>query len=34
MDLLAMKFGGTSMGTAERIRVAGQLCAREKKSGR
>jgi bifunctional aspartokinase / homoserine dehydrogenase 1 len=31
MDLLAMKFGGTSMGTAERIRVAGQLCAREQK---
>ena len=30
-DLLAMKFGGTSMGTAERIRVAAQLCAQERK---
>src|SRR5688572_15154783 len=26
-----MKFGGTSMGSAERIRVAAQLCAREQK---
>jgi bifunctional aspartokinase / homoserine dehydrogenase 1 len=28
-DLLAMKFGGTSMGSAERIRIAAELCARE-----
>jgi len=31
-DLLVMKFGGTSMGTAERIRVAAELCAREQKT--
>jgi aspartate kinase len=30
-DLLAMKFGGTSMGTAERIRVAADLCAAAQK---
>jgi aspartate kinase len=30
-DLLAMKFGGTSMGTAERIRIAAELIAREQK---
>ncbi|MGI8741558.1 MAG: aspartate kinase [Bryobacteraceae bacterium] len=28
--LLVMKFGGTSMGSAERIRVAAQICAGEK----
>lgn len=28
--LLVMKFGGTSMGSAERIRVAVEICAREK----
>lgn len=26
-DLLVMKFGGTSMGSAERMRVAAQICA-------
>jgi bifunctional aspartokinase / homoserine dehydrogenase 1 len=26
-DLLIMKFGGTSLGSAERIRVAGRLAA-------
>ena len=26
-DLLVMKFGGTSMGSAERIRVAASICA-------
>ncbi|MBI3681810.1 MAG: aspartate kinase [Acidobacteria bacterium] len=29
--LLVMKFGGTSMGSAERIRVAGQICAEQAK---
>jgi aspartokinase len=31
-DLLVMKFGGTSMGSAERIRIAAELCAREQKN--
>ena len=31
--LLVMKFGGTSMGSAERIRVAADICT-EQKSGR
>ena len=26
-NLLIMKFGGTSMGSAERMRIAGQICA-------
>ena len=30
-NLLVMKFGGTSMGSAERMRVAGQICAEQKK---
>ncbi len=30
-DLLVMKFGGTSMGTADRIRVAASVCAREQR---
>jgi len=30
-DLLVMKFGGTSMGSAERIRVAGELIAAEQR---
>jgi bifunctional aspartokinase / homoserine dehydrogenase 1 len=30
-NLLVMKFGGTSMGSAERIRVAGQICSEQKK---
>ena len=29
-NLLVMKFGGTSMGSAERIRVAAQICADER----
>src|SRR5260370_24741539 len=29
-NLLVMKFGGTSMGSAERIRVAAKICAEEK----
>jgi aspartokinase/homoserine dehydrogenase 1 len=29
-DLLVMKFGGTSMGTAERIQVAAGICAEQK----
>ena len=29
-SLLAMKFGGTSMGSAERIRGAAEICARER----
>ena len=29
-DLLVMKFGGTSMGSAERIRVAARLTNRTK----
>jgi len=29
-DLLVMKFGGTSMGSAERIRVAAQICAEQR----
>jgi aspartate kinase len=28
-DLLVMKFGGTSVGTAERMRIAAELCAAE-----
>src|SRR5579864_8135466 len=28
-NLLVMKFGGTSMGSAERIRVAAQICTEE-----
>lgn len=31
-DLLVMKFGGTSMGSAERIRVAAELVAKERKA--
>ena len=30
-NLLVMKFGGTSMGSAERIQVAAQICADQKK---
>jgi aspartate kinase len=30
-DLLVMKFGGTSMGSAERMRVAGAICADQRK---
>lgn len=30
-DLLVMKFGGTSMGTAERIRAAADICAGQRK---
>ena len=30
-DLLVMKFGGTSVGSAERMRVAAQLAAEEQK---
>mgnify|MGYP005863477333 CR=1 FL=1 len=30
-DLLVMKFGGTSMGSAERIRVAAAICAEQRK---
>jgi aspartokinase len=30
-NLLVMKFGGTSMGSAERIRVAAQICTDQKK---
>src|SRR5258708_13182267 len=29
-NLLVMKFGGTSMGSAERIRVAAKICADQK----
>jgi len=29
-NLLVMKFGGTSMGSAERIRVAAEICAEQK----
>ncbi|MBL8175114.1 MAG: aspartate kinase [Bryobacterales bacterium] len=32
-DLLVMKFGGTSMGSADRMRTAGQICA-EQRAGR
>lgn len=28
-DLLVMKYGGTSMGSAERIRIAAQICAEQ-----
>ena len=28
--ILVMKFGGSSMGTAERIRVAAQICVEQK----
>ena len=31
-DLLVMKFGGTSMGSAERIRIAAQICADQRAS--
>lgn len=31
-DLLVMKFGGTSMGTAERIRAAAEICANQRKT--
>ena len=31
-NLLVMKFGGTSMGSAERIRVAAQICTEQKKT--
>jgi len=30
-DLLVMKFGGTSMGSAERIKVAAQICLEQKR---
>lgn len=30
-DLLVMKFGGTSMGSADRMRVAGGICAAQRK---
>lgn len=30
-NLLVMKFGGTSMGTAERIKVAAEICTEQKK---
>jgi aspartokinase/homoserine dehydrogenase 1 len=30
-NLLVMKFGGTSMGSAERIKVAAQICSEQKK---
>jgi len=30
-NLLVMKFGGTSMGSAERMRVAAQICTEQKK---
>jgi aspartate kinase len=30
-DLLVMKFGGTSMGSASRMRVAAEICAEQKK---
>jgi aspartate kinase len=30
-DLLVMKFGGTSMGSAQRIRSAAQICAEQRK---
>ena len=29
-NLLVMKFGGTSMGSAERIRVAAKICANQR----
>ncbi len=32
-DLLVMKFGGTSMGSAERIRIAAGICIDQKKRG-
>ena len=32
-DLLVMKFGGTSMGTAARMRIAAQICADAQKNG-
>ena len=31
-DLLVMKFGGTSMGSAERIRIAAEICAGQRKT--
>jgi len=31
-ELLVMKFGGTSMGSAERIRIAAEICAGQRKS--
>src|SRR5882762_9823506 len=31
-DLLIMKFGGTSMGSAERIRVAAGICAEQRRT--
>src|SRR5689334_14115999 len=30
-DLLVMKFGGTSMGSAERIRSVSQICVNERR---
>jgi len=30
-NLLVMKFGGTSMGSAERMRIAGEICVEQKK---
>lgn len=32
-DLLIMKFGGTSMGSADRMRIAAQICADAQKQG-
>lgn len=32
-DLLVMKFGGTSMGSADRMRIAAQICAGAQKLG-
>jgi len=32
MNLLVMKFGGTSMGSAERIKVAAQICIEQKRT--
>ena len=31
-DLLVMKFGGTSVGSAERMRVAARICAEQKRN--
>lgn len=33
IDLLVMKFGGTSMGSASRMRIAAQICAEAQKQG-
>ncbi len=34
LDVLVMKFGGTSVGSADRIRVAARLAAEQKRGGR